>query len=106
MPAVVAVVKRFVAGMEVPGSFRADNGSEYTNRTFTENCDGLGSRRKLTAPYRPQQNDPVKIALARTLKAGLAARLEFIKIFPDVHVERVKGVGDRVGAKLWLKSLL
>ena len=44
-PAILAVVKRFVVEMVVPGAFRTDNGPEYTNRTFTEYCDGLGIRR-------------------------------------------------------------
>ena len=49
-PAILAIVKRFVVEMVVPGAFRMDNGPEYTNRTFTEYCDGLRIRRELTAP--------------------------------------------------------
>ena len=52
-PAILAVVKHFMAVMEVPGVLRTDNGSEYTNRTFTEYCDGLGIHRGLNAPYTP-----------------------------------------------------
>ena len=40
------------------------------------------------------------------MKPGLTARLEVNKIFPDVHLERVKGVRDRVGAKLGLELVL
>ena len=105
-PTILAVAERFVANMGVPGAFRTDNGPEYTNRTFTEHCDGLGIHRELTAPYTPQQNGAVESALARTRKAGLAARLEVNKIFPDVHLGRVNSVRDRVGAKLWLESVL
>ena len=44
--------------------------------------------------------------LPRIIKVGLAARLEVNKIFPKVHLERVKNVRDRVGTKLGLKSVL
>ena len=98
-PVILAVVKYFVADMEVPRAFRTDNGSEYMNRTFTEYCDGLGIHRELTVPYTPQQNGPSESALARPMKAGLAARLE-------VNLERAKGVRDRVGPKLWLEHML
>ena len=40
-PVILGVVKRFVADMEVSRAFRTDNDVEYTNRTFTEYCDGL-----------------------------------------------------------------
>ena len=58
-PAVLTVVKCFVADMGVPSAFRRDIGSEHTNQAFAEYCDGLEIRRILTAPYTPQQNDPV-----------------------------------------------
>ena len=50
----------------------------------------------MPTPYTPLQNGPVESALASTINAGLAARLEVNKIFPDVHLKRVKGVWDRV----------
>ena len=53
---VLGVVKRFVADMRVPRGFKTDNGTEYTNSTFVDYCNGLGIRRELTAPYTPQQN--------------------------------------------------
>ena len=52
--AILVVVKRFVAEMEISCALRTDNGSEYTNLTFIEYCDGLGIRRELTVPYTPQ----------------------------------------------------
>ena len=42
----------------------------------------------------------------RTITVRLAARLEVNKNFPDVHLERVKGVRDQDGTKLWLESTL
>ena len=53
-----------------------------------------GIRRKLTAPYTPQQNGPVESGLSRAIKAGYAARLEVDKLFPDIHLEKLKGVRD------------
>ena len=103
---VILVVKRFVADTGISGALQTNNGLEYINRTFTEYCDGLGIRRELTALYTPQRNGPVESSLARTTKAGLAARLEVNKIFLDAHLERVKGVRDRVGSNLWLESVL
>ena len=46
--AVLAVVKRFIADMGVPGAFRSDNGAEYTNYSFVEYCNTLGIRRQRT----------------------------------------------------------
>ena len=43
-PAILAVAKRFVVEMVVPGAIRTHNGPEYTNRTFSKYCDGLGIR--------------------------------------------------------------
>ena len=54
--AILGVVQRFVADMGVPRAFRTDNGTEYTNSAFVEYCNGLQTRRELTAPYTPQQN--------------------------------------------------
>jgi len=71
--AVLAAVKRFVADMGAPGTFRTDNGIEYTNVMFVEYCNNLGIRRELTAPRTPQQNGPVESAIARAFKADHAA---------------------------------
>ena len=78
--------------MGVPRAFRTDNGAEYTNSTFVDNRNGLGICRELTAPYTPQQNGPMESGLSRAIKAGHAARLEVNKLFPDVHLEILKGV--------------
>ena len=43
--AILAVVKRFIADMEVPRAFRSDDGAEYTNHSFVEYCNNLGIRR-------------------------------------------------------------
>ena len=43
--AILAVVKRFIADMEVPRAFRSDDGGEYTNHSFVEYCNNLGIRR-------------------------------------------------------------
>ena len=61
--AILAVIKQFVSDMEVPRAFRSDNATEHTNHSFVEYCNNLGIRRELTAPYTPQQNDPVESAL-------------------------------------------
>ena len=82
--AMLGVVQRFVADMGLPRAFRTDNGTEYTNSDFVE-CE-------LTAPYTPQHNGPVESGLSRALKAGHAARLEVNKLFPDVHLDQLKGV--------------
>ena len=47
---ILGVVKRFMADMGVPRAFSTDNGAEYTNSTFVDYCNGLGTRRELTAP--------------------------------------------------------
>ena len=86
--------------MGVPRAFRTNNGAEYTNLTFVDYCNGLRIRRKLTTPYTPQQNDSVESGLSREIKAGHAARLEVNKLFPDVHLERLKGVRDPDGSIL------
>ena len=71
--AILSVVKRFVADMGVPRAFRTDSGTEYSNSMFLDFCNGLGIRRGLTAPYTPQQNEPVESTISRAFKAGHAA---------------------------------
>ena len=105
-PAILAVVKRFVGDMGVSRAFRANNGSQFTNRPYTEYCDGLEIRRELTAPYTLKQNGSVESALAKIMKAAMAARLEVSKTFQDVHPERVKGVRDRVKGETITRVLL
>ena len=61
--AILGVMQWFVADMGVPRAFRTDNGTEYTKSAFVEYCNGFQIRRELTAPYTPQQNDPVKSGL-------------------------------------------
>ena len=99
------MVKRFVADMGVLRAFRTDNGAKYTNSTFVDYCNGLGIRRELTASNRPRQNGPVGSGLSRAIKAGHAARLEVNKLFPDIHIERLKGVRDSDGLRLWAESV-
>ena len=77
--------------MGVPRAFRTNNGAEYTNSIFVDYCNGLGIRRELTAPHTPQLNGPVERGLSRMVKVGHAARLEVNKLFPDIHLERLKG---------------
>ena len=101
---ILGVVKRFVAGMGVPQAFRTDNGAEYTNSTFVDYCNGLRIRRELTALYTLQQNGPVESGLSRAIKAGHTARLEVNKLFPDVHLERLRGVRDPDGSSLSMES--
>ena len=96
--AILGGAKHFVADIGVPRAFRTDNGAEYTNSTFIDYCNDLGIRRELTAPYTPQQNGPVESGLSRAIKAGHSARLEVNKLFPDVHLERLKGVRDPDGS--------
>ena len=90
--AILGVVQWFVADMGVPRAFRTDNGVEYTNSAFVEYCNSLQIRRELTAPYTPQQNVPVESGLSRAIKAGHAARIEVNRLYPEVHLERLKGV--------------
>ena len=40
------------------------------------------------------------------IKAGHAARVEVNKLFPDVHLERLKGVRNPDGSSLWMESVL
>ena len=57
-------------------------------------------------PYTPQQNGPVESGLSRAIKAGHAARIEVNRLFPDVHLEQMKGVRDPDGTSLWMESIL
>ena len=102
--AILGVVQRFVADMRVPRAFRTDNGAEYTNSTFVEYFNSLRIHRELTAPYTPQQNGPVESGLSRTIKVGHAARIEVNRLFPNVHLEKLKGVRDPDGSILWMES--
>ena len=104
--AILRVVQRFVADTGVSRAFRTDNGVEYTNSAFVEYCNSLQIQRELTAPYTPRQNGPVKSGLSRAIKAGHAARIEVNRLFPDVHLERLKGVRDPDGTSLWMESVL
>ena len=104
--AILAVVKRFIADMGVPLGFRSDNGAEYTNHLFVEYCNNLGIRRELTAPYTPQQNGPVESALRRAFKAGHAAHLGVLKIYPDIPLNEVAGFTDAAATSLWMDSQL
>ena len=102
--AIVSVVKRFVADMGVPRAFRTDNGTEYSNSMFVNFCNGLGIRRGFTAPYAPQQNGPVEIAISRAFKAGHAARLGVPQLYPYTRLEEIRGCTDAAGTSLWLES--
>ena len=104
--AILGVVQRFVADMGVPRVFRTDNVAEYTNSTFVEYCNSLQICRELTAPYTPQQNGPMESGLSRAIQAGLAARIKVNRLFPDVHLERLKGIRDPDGSSLWMESVL
>ena len=104
--AILGVLQRFVADMGVPRAFWTDNGTECTNSAFVKYCNSLQIRRELTAPYTPQENGPVEIGLSRAIKAGHAARIEVNRLFPDVHLEQLKGVRDPDGTSLWMESVL
>ena len=92
--AILGVVQRFVADMGVPRGFRTDNGAEYTNSAFVEYCNSLQIHRELTAPYTPQENGPVESGLSRAIKTGHVARIEVNRLFPNVHLEILKGIRD------------
>ena len=91
--------------MGVPRAFRTDYDTEYTNLAFVEYCNSFQIRRELTAPYTPQQNGPVESGLSRAIKAGHAARIEVNRLFPNVHLEQLKGVRDPDGTSLWMESV-
>ena len=44
--------------------------------------------------------------LSRTIEAAHASRLEVKKLFPDVHLERLRGARDRDGSSLWMEYIL
>ena len=71
-----------------------------------EYCNSLQIRRELTAPYTPQQNGLVEGGLSRAIKVGHAARIDVHRLFPDVHLKRLKGVRDPDGTCLWIESVL
>ena len=98
--AIFGVVQRFVADMRVLRVFRTDNEADYTNSAFVEYCNSLQICRELMSPYTPQQNDPVESGLSRAIKAGHAARIEVNRLFPDVHLESLKGARDPDGSSL------
>ena len=104
--AILSVLKRFVADMQVPRAFRTDNGTEYSKSMFVDFCNGLGIRREFTAPYTSQQNGPVESAISRAFKAGHAARLGVPQLYPDIHLEEIRSCTDAAGTSLWLESLL
>ena len=51
-------------------------------------------------------NGPVESGLSRAIKAGHAVRIEVNRLFPDVHLERLKGVQDPDGSISWMESVL
>ena len=105
--AILSVVKSFVGDMGVQrASFRTDNGTEYSNSMFVDFCNSLGIGREFTAPYTPQQNGPVVSAISRVFKAGHAARLGVPQLYPDMHLEEIRGCTDAAGTSLWLEPLL
>ena len=104
--AIFSVVKRFVAGMGVPRAFRTDSGTEDSNSVFVNFCNGLRIRREFTAPYTPQQNEPVESAISRAFKYGHAARLGVPQLYPDICLEEVRGYTDAAGTSLWLELLV
>ena len=82
--------------MGVSRAVQTVNNAEYTNSTFVDNCNDLGIRRELTAPYTLQQNGP----------AGHAVRVAVNKLFPDIHLKRLKEVRDPGGTSLRLESVI
>ena len=73
VPAILAVAKRFVADMGVPGPFQTANGSECRNRTLMWWSRDL---LRVDCVIHAVAEGSVERALARTMNAGLAARLE------------------------------
>ena len=84
------VVKRFVADMGVPRTFRTDNDTEYSNSMFVGFCNGLGTRLELMAPYTSQQNGPVESTISRAFKAGHAVRLGVPQLYRDTRLKEVR----------------
>ena len=100
---ILGVVKHFVADTGVPRAVRTDNGSEYTNSTLVNYCNGVEIRRVSTAPYTPQQNVPEESGV---IKAKHATRIEVNMLFQDIYLKRRKRVRDSEGTDLWLESVL
>ena len=86
--------------------FRTNNSTEYSNSMFVDFCNGLGACREFTAPFTPQQDGPVESAISRFLKAGHEVRLEVPQLYPDIHLEHIRGCIDAAATSLWLESLL
>ena len=57
-------------------------------------------------PYTPQQNGSMETAISRAFKTGHAARLEVPQLYPNIHLEEIRGCTDAGGTTLWLESLL
>ena len=104
--AILGVVQRFGADMRFPRVFRTDNGAEYTNSAIVKYYNNLQIRPELTAPYTPQENGPVESGLSRAIKAGHVARIEVNRLFPNVHLEILKGIRDLDDSSLWMESVL
>lgn len=51
--AIRSVMKRFVADIGVPGAFRTDNGTEYTNVMFVEYCQQSRNPARHRRPAHP-----------------------------------------------------
>lgn len=100
-------VRRFLSdmnGMGTLGSFRTDNGGEFTGKAFIEFCDAAGIRREYTAPDTPKQNGVAESAIWRAFKGGHAAR-RHIASLPHVNLATVPNM-DRDGNRLWLSSAI
>ena len=83
-----------------------DRQRRQKNSTFVDYCNVFGIRRELTAPYTPEQNSPVEREFSRAIKPGHALRIEVNKLFPDIHLETMKGVRNPDGSCLWLEYTL
>ena len=103
---IFSVVKRFVANMGAPRTFRTDNGAVYSNSMFVDVCNGFGMCREFTALCTLQQNRPIESAISRDFKAGHAARLGFPQLYPEIRLEEIRSCIYTEGTSLWLKSLL
>ena len=87
-----------------PRAFLADNGTEYSNSMFVDFCNGLGFVAGLRPLLRHNRIDPS--AISRAFKAGHAARLRVLQLYPDIRLEEVWGCTDAAGTSLWLDSLV
>ena len=95
--------------MGVPRTLQTDNGTEYSNSTFVDFCNGLRIHRECTAPYTPQQNGPVEsaIPLLSRLAGGATRGSAAVSGYrPDTHLVEVQCCTDAAGMVLWLESLL